>query len=96
MAQVVIGAAFLVWERTAEGLVYGACELNRAFKLVLSLTGLSATFAMADEYSEQWGPTVGSELIVLEAYDQSGQLRTLTNLTGERGLLLFLNRSADW
>jgi hypothetical protein len=70
--------------------------LNRALKLVLSLAGLSATFALADEYSQQWGPTVGSELVVLEAYDQSGQLRTLSNLAGEHGLLLFLNRSADW
>ena len=63
---------------------------------MLSLAGLSATFAVADEYSEQWGPTLGSELVVLEAFDQSGQMRTLTDLTGERGLLLFLNRSADW
>lgn len=70
--------------------------MNKALKFVLSLAGLSATFAVADEYSEQWGPTLGSELVVLEAFDQSGQLRTLTDLAGERGLLLFLNRSADW
>jgi len=69
---------------------------NRVLGAVLSLTGLTAAFAMADEYTDQWGPTVGSRLTVLEAYDQSGQLRTLANLTGERGLLLFMNRSADW
>lgn len=52
--------------------------------------------AMADDYSAGWGPQVGSQLPVLEAYDQDGTLRNLENLSGERGLLLFLNRSADW
>lgn len=50
----------------------------------------------ADEYNDQWGPAVGSELPVLEAYDQAGKLRTLADLSGERGLLLFMSRSADW
>ena len=70
--------------------------LNRLLGTLISLTGLTATMAMADDYSDQWGPATGAQLPVLEAYDQSGELRTLDNLTGERGLLLFLNRSADW
>ena len=61
---------------------------------LVSLAGLSS--AMADEYSAAWGPEIGSELPVLEAPDQSGEIRTLDNLAGEQGLLLFLNRSADW
>ncbi len=58
---------------------------------------LSATASVwASEYSETWGPDVGSQLPVLEAPDQTGQVRTLDDLTGEQGLLLFLVRSADW
>ena len=63
---------------------------------LVSLTGLSAASALADDYSDGWGPQVGSILPVLEAPDQSGRMRTLDNLSGEQGLLLFLNRSADW
>ena len=64
----------------------------------LSLGGLllSSAGAWASEYSESWGPAVGSVLPVLEAPDQTGTVRTLADLTGEQGLLLFLNRSADW
>jgi hypothetical protein len=63
---------------------------------LLIVTVVAASVAAADEYSAQWGPEVGSPLAVLEAYDQAGTLRTLDNLAGEQGLLLFLNRSADW
>ena len=52
--------------------------------------------ASASDYVDTWGPTVGEALPLLEAYDQAGQLRTLENLVGGRGLLLSLNRSADW
>jgi hypothetical protein len=50
----------------------------------------------ADEYSTQWGPTIGEPLPLLEAFDQAGGLRNLDNLVGKEGLLLSLNRSADW
>jgi len=39
---------------------------------------------------------VGTFLPVLEAPDQQGRIRELSNLTGEQGLLLVLSRSADW
>jgi hypothetical protein len=64
--------------------------------VLISIAGLSATLASASEYSDGWGPPAGSALPVLEAYDQAGELRSLENLVGERGLLLFLARSADW
>ena len=71
--------------------------LRYLLTVALSITGVcTPVFAAAEDYAEQWGPAIGSTLPVLEAYDQSGQLRTLDNLTGQRGLLLFLNRSADW
>ena len=71
--------------------------LQRLAPAVLGVVAIGATaFASADDYSDQWGPAIGSALPVLEAYDQSGALRTLDNLAGDNGLLLFLNRSADW
>ena len=70
--------------------------MNRLFSMLLSVTGLSATVAFADDYAQGWGPEVGSQLPVLDAPDQAGRTQTLETLRGERGLLLFFNRSADW
>ena len=60
------------------------------------LTTLVAQVSFADEYSSGWGPSVGSTIPMLAANDQAGQSQTLASLAGEQGLLLFLNRSADW
>ncbi|MEM6708009.1 MAG: peroxiredoxin family protein [Pseudomonadota bacterium] len=49
-----------------------------------------------DDYAASWGPAVGATLPVLQAVDQDGAVRTLDTLSGDRGLLLFLIRSADW
>ena len=64
---------------------------------VLSLSSLvlGTSAALADEFSESWGPAIGTP-VTLEAPDQTGVLRSLDDLAGEQGLLLFLNRSADW
>lgn len=47
-------------------------------------------------YQDDWGPPVGAPAPALAAEDQSGALRQLAGLAGERGLLLFFVRSADW
>ena len=47
-------------------------------------------------YADAWGPATGTRLPLLEAPDQQGRMRTLDDLAGDRGLLLFLIRSADW
>ncbi len=62
--------------------------------LLLPLLALGAS-AHA-EYADEWGPQPGTALPLLEATDQDGQIRTLADLSGDQGLLLFLNRSADW
>jgi hypothetical protein len=49
-----------------------------------------------DDYAKQWAPPVGTAMPMLMAPDQSGAARNLQSLAGEQGLLLFLNRSADW
>lgn len=64
--------------------------------VVAAVGSLAALNALAADYAESWGPAVGSRLPLLEAPDQAGRLRTLENLSGEQGLLLFLSRSADW
>ena len=48
------------------------------------------------EYTANWGLPVGSPAPAIDAPDQSGARRSLDSLAGERGLLLFLTRSADW
>ena len=66
-----------------------------ALRVVVPLLALFAPLGNA-EYADDWGPAIGSQLPVLEALDQDGSARTLASLAGEQGLLLFLNRSADW
>ena len=55
-----------------------------------------ASLALADDYVDSWGLDVGAKAPAIEAADQTGAVRDLASLTGERGLLLILNRSADW
>lgn len=52
--------------------------------------------AGASEYQDAWGPAVGSPMPAIEARDQTRTVRDLTSLQGERGVLLFMVRSADW
>lgn len=52
--------------------------------------------AQANEYSASWGPAVGEPLPALAAQDQTGAVRTLADLAGPQGLLVFYYRSADW
>lgn len=62
---------------------------------LLLILGFSSN-ALAQDYAVQWAPPVGTAMPVLEAIDQDGRMRNLENLAGENGLLIFLNRSADW
>ena len=55
-----------------------------------------AGVALAADYQDEWGPAVGSAMPAIDAPDQTGTARALGDLAGERGLLLFVNRSADW
>ena len=79
------------------------CEDGRGGGLVLlwrrALMGLLlcsfASSGVAD-YVDEWGPAIGSRLPPLQAPDETGAERTLSDLYGGRGLILVLNRSADW
>ncbi|MDE0662170.1 MAG: hypothetical protein F4029_18540 [Gammaproteobacteria bacterium] len=59
---------------------------------LLALTGA----AWAAGFVDSWGPAVGSTAPAIEAEDQDGAVRDLASLSGERGVLLVLSRSADW
>ena len=52
--------------------------------------------AQADDYSDSWGPATGQPFPALSAPDQSGVTQSVETLGGQRGLLLFMNRSTDW
>jgi peroxiredoxin len=51
---------------------------------------------MADSYQNNWGPEVGSQIALLAAKDQNGDVQQLKDLAGSQGVLIFYNRSADW
>ncbi|MDP6375487.1 MAG: redoxin domain-containing protein [Pseudomonadales bacterium] len=57
---------------------------------------LGAGWTQAGEYAGGWGPAVGAMAPTIEANDQTGAVRSLDSLAGKRGLLLFMNRPADW
>ena len=74
--------------------VYGRIR-RLAMVSMLALAGIAGS-AWADGYSQQWAPPVGTPMPVLDASDHTGTPRSFENLAGENGLLIFLNRSADW
>ena len=63
-------------------------------------SGVSAGEAAADDeaagYETDWGPAVGTTMPDVETRDSQGTSRDLASLTGERGLLLVISRSAVW
>jgi len=60
------------------------------------LVALGANAYAEDDYNAQWGPALGTDMPPIASFDQEGVQRELADLSGEQGLLLFLNRSADW
>ncbi len=71
-------------------------KIKAAFAGVLAFFLLSAPALGEEDYSDSWGPAAGTALPMLSASDHSGTTRTLADLTGRKGLLLLLVRSADW
>jgi len=68
----------------------------------LKLWALAAVFCFSNVAVSEiaaaehvWGPAIGSR-VEIRAQDDSGRERTLADLTGKQGLLIFINRSADW
>lgn len=73
--------------------------LRRTFLAGLTTTLLSLLFLASSQAQEFiWAPQlpVGSALPPLSAQDQTGTLRSLQDITGEKGLVLVMSRSFDW
>lgn len=74
-------------------------QLNMATLLAFAMalcTSLFAAQSQAADYAAEWGPKVGTTMPAISAPDQDGKLRSLADLQGEKGVLIFFNRSADW
>ena len=65
-------------------------------RLATALASAALALGAAADYQDDWGPAVGTTMLAIEAADQTGTVRDLASLQGERGLLLFMVRSADW
>ncbi|PCJ28194.1 MAG: hypothetical protein COA96_01415 [SAR86 cluster bacterium] len=65
------------------------------FLLALILLG---TFQISLAQDFVWAPDfpVGESVPSISALDQNGDLQTIDDLMGEKGLLFLLNRSFDW
>ena len=50
----------------------------------------------ADAYQDGWGPAVGDPIPPFAAEDQDGDVRDMASLSGARGLVLVVSRSAVW
>jgi len=74
----------------------GRCFAGIPLKLLVPVLVLLTPAMVRADYVDEWGPAIGSSVPPLEVSDQDGRMRTLDDLSGEQGLLLFLNRSADW
>ena len=75
--------------------MFGGKAFRRNAAVALGSAALAVS-AGASEYEDAWGPAVGTAMLPIAAADQTGAVRDLASLTGERGLLLFMVRSADW
>ena len=78
---------FLVFSRGAFLVLSGG-----AF-LVLSA---GAGAAQDEDYVALWGPPVGAAIPMLDPVDATGKARSLEDLAGDKGLLLFFNRTTVW
>ena len=67
----------------------------RLFALVLLFSSNSIVMSDVEAAEQAWGPSIGTQ-VDIRAQDETGRERTLADLAGEKGLLLFFNRSADW
>ncbi|MDP1931779.1 MAG: redoxin domain-containing protein [Gammaproteobacteria bacterium] len=71
-------------------------NLVRTLFSILAITLLWLQAAQAQEFV--WAPELatGKTLPPISALDQTGTVRTLAEITGEKGLVLVLSRSFDW
>lgn len=67
----------------------------RLFALALLFCSNSLVMSEVEAAEQAWGPAIGTQ-VDIRAEDETGRERTVADMAGEKGLLLFFNRSADW
>ena len=82
-----------------------SAAIAKLFFLVGAMISISC-FAQQDaetnanpaEWSEEWSAEfpVGSKMIEIQTLDQTGRSVNLTELSGDQGYLLLMNRSVVW
>lgn len=65
-------------------------------RLFCALGALVATLAMASDYIDGWGPSTGTQIPGGEFASHLGEPHTVSDLMGDKGLLILFNRSANW
>ena len=65
-------------------------------RLFCALGALVATLAMASEYIDGWGPSTGTQIPDGDFTAHLGQTLSVSDLMGDKGLLILFNRSANW
>ena len=65
-------------------------------KLPYVLSVLAASLALGSDYSSEWGPRAGTHIPAGSFASHIGETRTFLDLMGDKGLLIFFNRSANW
>lgn len=64
---------------------------------VMGLLLAMSTSIFADDYQDQWGPDLGSEIPDLDVKNTDGDEQTIEDLRGEsKGILLFFARTSNW
>jgi peroxiredoxin len=99
----------LLGERPAPG-QFGASALSEEIAMIraalsaiaMTLSAAAPAFAQDDPAAlsaaaaESFGPAVGETAPGFTLPDAAGQARSLEDLAGARGLVLYMNRSLDW
>lgn len=75
---------------------YPGKQQRLIFSMLLSMLFIMSPVGFAQDW--EWAPKfkVGDQFPPISAPDQNGERRTLADLVGEKGVVLFLNRSFDW
>lgn len=60
----------------------------------LLMVGVHAT--AQDEFSNSWGPEIGSQMPVFSLPDTANEDKSLHDVMGDKGALIFFNRSTVW
>ena len=72
-------------------------HIIRSFTLIGALLAAAMIVAESeDSYAAQWGPSLNTEIPTLTVLDVEGNAKTVSDLAGEQGLVIFFVRSSDW